>query len=238
MVTRRRVFSSSIGTKIVIGTTGLALFLYLVIHLAGNLLVFGGPDVFNQYSYTLTSNPLIPVIEIGLLLVFLIHVYKAVTMYLANVRARPVRYVKKAYAGPPSRKSLASSTMIFSGLWLLVFVIIHVKAFKYGPNYEVADPSGAAGAQIHDLYRVEMENFSNPLTVAFYLLTMIVVGSHLWHGVASGFQSLGVLGDGGPGDDSPRWASRMLLLGKTLAVVIATGFIAIALWAYFAGAGA
>jgi len=232
MVTRRRVFASSLGTKIVIGTTGLALFLYLITHLAGNLLFLLGPRVFNEYAHTLTSNPLIPVIEIGLVLVFLIHVYKTVRMFLANEQARPARYVKKAYAGPPSRKTIASSTMIFSGLWLFVFVILHVKAFKYGPDYQTIDASGA-GTTIHDLYRVEMENFSNPLTVGFYVLSMLVVGSHLWHGVASGFQSLGI-----EGGDNPFWASRILLFGKTMAVVIAAGFIAIALWAYFAGSGA
>src|SRR5712692_8023234 len=135
MLSRRRWLGSSVGTKILIGATGLALFLYLVLHVAGNLLIFLGPRVFNQYAHTLTSNPLVPLIEIGLLLIFLTHVYKTLRMYLANRQARPVRYIKKAYAGPPSRKSLASSTMILSGLWLLVFVIVHVMAFKYGPAY-------------------------------------------------------------------------------------------------------
>src|SRR5204862_8217223 len=84
MLTRVRVFSSSVGTKILVGVTGLALFLYLVIHIAGNLMVFFGPAVFNRYAYTLESNPLIPVIEIGLLLIFLMHVYKTVRMFLAT----------------------------------------------------------------------------------------------------------------------------------------------------------
>ena len=73
-----RVFDSSVGTKILIGVTGLALVLYLLIHIAGNLMVFGGPAFFNRYAYTLESNPLLPVIEIGLLLVFLVHIYKTV----------------------------------------------------------------------------------------------------------------------------------------------------------------
>ena len=127
-----RAFGSSVGTKIVIGLTGLALVLYLITHIAGNLVVFLGPAIFNQYSHTLLSNPLIPVVEIGLVLVFLIHIVKTVRMFLSNQQARPVRYVRKKYAGRPSRKSLASSTMILSGLWLLVFVVIHVRQFKYG----------------------------------------------------------------------------------------------------------
>ena len=162
-------------------------------------------------------------IEIGLLLIFLLHVYKAVTMFLANQQARPVAYVKKKYAGKPSRKSFASSTMIFSGLWLLFFIIIHVKAFRFSPEY----PWPAGG---RDLYRQEMENFVSPLTAGFYVLSMVVVGSHLWHGIASAFQSMGA--------DHPKWTPRLLTTGKVIAVLMAGGFIVIALWAHFVGARA
>jgi succinate dehydrogenase / fumarate reductase cytochrome b subunit len=222
MASRTGTFSTSVGTKLLIGITGLALFIYLIIHIAGNLLVFLGPAVFNRYAYVMeVGNPLLPVIEIGLLLVFLLHVYKAVTMFLANQSARPVAYVQKKYAGRPSRKSIASSTMIVSGLWLLLFIIIHVKAFRFSPEYEW--PAGG-----RDLYRQEMETFANPLMVGFYVLSMIVVGSHLWHGVASSFQSLGA--------DNPKWTPRVLTLGKIIAVALAGAFIVIALWAHFAGA--
>jgi succinate dehydrogenase / fumarate reductase cytochrome b subunit len=222
MFRRLRAFDSSVGTKLLIGVTGLALFLYLVVHIAGNVMVFFGPRVFNQYAYTLEGNPLIPIVEIGLLLIFLLHVYKTVRMFLGNQQARPVRYAMKKYAGRPSRKSIASSTMIASGLWLLVFIVIHVKAFRYGTEYEW--PAGG-----RDLYRLEMENFANPLTVAFYVLSMIIVGSHLWHGIASAFQSLGA--------DQPKWTPRVLVAGKVLAVLIAGGFMAIALWAYLSQGG-
>lgn len=222
MASRTGVFSTSVGTKLLIGITGFALFIYLLIHIAGNLLVFLGPAVFNRYAYVMeVGNPLLPVIEIGLLLVFLLHVYKAVTMFLANQATRPVAYVKKKYAGRPSRKSIASSTMIVSGLWLLLFIIIHVKAFRFSPEYEW--PAGG-----RDLYRQEMETFANPLMVGFYVLSMIVVGSHLWHGVASSVQSLGA--------DNPKWTPRVLTFGKVIAVALAGAFIVIALWAHFAGA--
>src|SRR6266545_7493851 len=160
MASRTDVFGSSVGTKILIGITGLALLLYLLIHIAGNLMVFFGPAAFNKYAYTLEGNPLIPIIEIGLLLIFLIHVYKTVKMFLGNQAARPTRYMQKKYAGPPSRKSFASSTMIVSGLWLLAFIIIHVKAFRYGTEYEW--PAGG-----RDLYRLEMETLANPLVTGF-----------------------------------------------------------------------
>src|SRR5207253_7491387 len=109
------IFSSSVGTKILIGVTGVLLFTYLLIHIAGNLLVFFGPDVFNNYAYVMeVQNPLLPLIEIGLLLVFLLHIYKTIRMYLGNQAARPARYVRKKWAGKPSRKNIASSTMIVS----------------------------------------------------------------------------------------------------------------------------
>jgi succinate dehydrogenase / fumarate reductase cytochrome b subunit len=216
MPSRSRVLASSVATKILIGLTGLALVLYLVVHVAGNLMVFLGPDVFNRYAYTLESNPLIPIIEIGLLLIFLVHVFKTVRMFLDNQQARPVRYVQKKYAGPPSRKTFASSTMIVSGLWLLMFIVVHVRAFRYGTHYEW--PGGG-----RDLYRLEMENLNSPWTAAFYVLSMVVVGSHLWHGASSAFQSLGVGG--------ARSAPWLLIAGRLIAVLIAGGFIAIALWA-------
>lgn len=221
MSSRSSILGSSVGMKVLIGVTGLALFLYLITHIAGNVLIFFGPAVFNQYAHTLGNNPLVPVIEIGLLLIFLLHVYKTVTMFLANRRARPVAYSMKRSQGAPSRKTLASSTMIVTGLWLLAFVVIHVKAFKYGPAYELDG--------VHDLYRVELENFQSPLTVAFYVLSMVVVGSHLWHGSSSAFQSLGF--------DHPRWTPRVLTFGKVLAAVIAGGFIVIALWAHLVAPG-
>jgi succinate dehydrogenase cytochrome b subunit len=218
MASRRPFFSSSVGTKILIGITGFALFLYLVIHIAGNLLVFFGPAVFNQYAYVMEErNPLLPAIELLLLAVFLVHIYKTVRMFLSNQSARPVRYAQKKPAGPPSRKSLASSTMIVSGLWLLAFLIVHVKAFRFSPTY----PWGDGG---RDLYRQEMENLSNPFVAGFYVLSMIVVGSHLWHGISSALQSLGL--------DHPRWTPRVLTAGKLFAVAIAGAFIVIAVWVY------
>jgi succinate dehydrogenase / fumarate reductase cytochrome b subunit len=217
MSSRMRVLTSSVGNKLLIGATGLALFLYLIIHVSANVMVFFGPEVFNGIADRLERIPILPAIEIGLLLVFLMHVVKTIEVVLDNRRARPVGYVKKTYAGPPSRKSLASSTMILSGIWLLVFIIIHVKAFKYSPTYAWGD-----GAK--DFYRLEMDNFRSPLIAAFYVVSMLVVGSHLWHGISSAFQSLGL--------ENQRGARGILIAGRAAAVLIAGAFIAITIWAY------
>jgi succinate dehydrogenase cytochrome b subunit len=222
MASRQGVFSSSVGTKILIGITGILLFLYLLIHIAGNMVVFLGPAAFNKYAFTLESNPLLPIVELVLLSWFVIHIYKTVRMFLSNQSARPVAYVKKKSAGHTTRKTFASSTMIVSGLWLLVFLLIHVKAFHDGWGNQSEWPAGG-----RDLYRQEMETFQNPLMVGFYVISMIVVGSHLWHGISSAFQSLGA--------DKPAWTRFILPAGKAIAVLIAGGFIVIAVWAYFAG---
>jgi len=214
-----RVFSSSVGTKLLVGVTGLLLVAYMVLHLAGNVLIFLGRDTFNEYSHQLISNPLIVPIEIGLLLVFLVHIYKTVTMWMRNKAARPVRYQKKELAGHTSRKSLASSTMIASGLIVMLFVTIHVKQFKFGSFYL------ASGSDtVRDLYRTEIEVFRNPLWVAFYVIATLLVGLHMRHGISSAFQSLGI--------DHPRYTRRIVAIGMAVAVVVGGGLALIPIWAY------
>jgi succinate dehydrogenase / fumarate reductase cytochrome b subunit len=216
----RRAFSSSVGTKLLMGLTGLALFAYMVLHLAGNALIFAGPDIFNEYSHTLISNPLVLPIELGLLAVFLIHIYKGIRMWTANRAARPVAYLKRAPAGHTSRKSLASSTMMASGLLLLLFVIIHVKQFKFGTWYQTV-----GNEEIRDLYRTEIEVFQQPLWVLFYVGGTLLVGLHLRHGIASAFQSLGI--------DHPVYTRKLTVMGIFFAILIGGGLAAIPVWIFF-----
>lgn len=214
----RRVFGSSVGTKLVIGATGLLLFAYLVLHLAGNLMVFGGQDLFNHYAHALVSNPLVVPAEIALLVFFAVHIYKAVAMWAANARARPVGYVKKTWAGHTSRKSVSSTTMIWTGLVTLAFVIVHLAQMKYGAFYQIGDPP------IRDLYRTEADVFSSPLWVGVYVVCMILIGFHLRHGISSAFQSLGA--------DHPVYTKRLVILGTVLAILIGGGFAIIPIWMY------
>src|SRR3954466_12647540 len=105
----RRVFSSSVGTKLLIGVTGLLLFAYLLLHLVGNLMVFAGQETFNHYAHTLVSNPLVVPAEIALALLFRLHLQKPVTRGTATQRPRTIGYEKKTWAGHTSRKSVAST---------------------------------------------------------------------------------------------------------------------------------
>jgi succinate dehydrogenase cytochrome b subunit len=212
-----RVFSSSVGTKLLVGATGLLLVAYMVLHLAGNVLIFLGRDTFNEYSHALISNPLILPIEIGLLLVFLVHIYKTVTMWMQNKAARPVGYQKKELAGHTSRKSLASSTMIASGLLVMVFVVIHVKQFKFGSFYLVSGSD-----TIRDLYRTEIEIFRNPLWVGLYVIATLLVALHMRHGISSAFQSLGL--------DHPRYTGQIVAIGIVVAIAIGAGLAVIPIW--------
>lgn len=215
-----RLLASSIGSKLLIALTGLGLFIFLVGHLSGNLLFLVSPQAFNAYSHRLVSNPLIYLIEAGLAAIFVLHIYKTVRLYAGAKNARPAAYARKAWAGGPSRKTLASTTMIFTGLVTLAFVVLHLRAFKFGAWYESAEG-------VRDLYRLQMEIFSRPGYVAFYMFSMAVIGFHLWHGVPSVAQSLGA--------DHPRYTPRILWIGRALAVIIAGGFFFLPLYTYLQG---
>ncbi len=219
METLSRFLTSPVGRKILMALTGLFLSLFLVAHLAGNFLIFLGKDLFNEYSHALISNPLIYVAEAGLVLLFVAHFASGILLYRKNQLARPTPYDMKEPAGHTSHKSLASTTMIFSGLFLLVFVPLHLKTFKFGAYYETA------GAEpIRDLYRLVIEIFQNPLYVLFYVIAMAIVGFHLYHGVGSGFQSLGL-----------DYRKGLLAFGRGFAVVIAGGFLVIPILLFLFG---
>ena len=214
-----QALSTSVGSKILLALTGLALVGFLVFHLAGNLLVFFGPDSYNEHAHALISNPLIVPAELGLAAIFLLHVFKALTNFVRNLAARPQKYVRQVQAGGASRKSLGSTTMIVSGLVTFVFVFLHLVTFKYGPYY----PGSVPGER--DLYRLMIEVFHHPGYVAFYVVCMVVIGLHLRHGISSAFQSLGLMPDS--------WSGRILRAGMVLAVLVAAGFLVIPIWIYF-----
>lgn len=221
MPPRPSFLSSSVGSKYLIAFSGLCLFGFLIAHLVGNLLFFVSPATFNAYGEKMINNPLLIPAELALLALFLLHAYKAVLMFVGSKQARPSSYVEKRWAGYTSRKSWASTTMILTGTFLLVFVPLHLKTFKYGPHYMA--PEGG-----RDLSRLMVEVFSKPGYVIFYVIGMAVVGFHLWHGISSAFQSLGA--------DRSGMMPRIRAIGWSFAVVIAGGFVTIPLYIFFFGA--
>lgn len=213
-----QLLSTSIGSKILVAFTGLALVGFLVVHLAGNLLLFLGPAAYNEHAHTLISNPLIVPAELGLIAIFLMHIGTAVRHVVRGRTARPQRYAVKKWAGGPSRKSVGSTTMILTGLVMLVFVVLHLGTFKYGPYYASPVPGE------RDLYTLLVEVFQNPFYVGFYVVCMGLVGLHLRHGISSAFQSLGLM--------PHTWAGRILRAGAGLAVVVAGLFALIPVYVF------
>jgi succinate dehydrogenase / fumarate reductase cytochrome b subunit len=219
MKPRWNAYSSSVAEKLLIALTGLALVLYLVVHLIGNALVFLGPRTFNGYAHALVSSPLVIPVEAGLAAIFVLHIWKTVAMWWRNRGARPVPYVRQRWARGPSRKSWASTTMIYTGALTAIFVVLHVRTFKFGPAGELAGQ--------RDLYGLLVGFFQNPLNVLAYEACLVFVGFHLWHGFSSAIESLG--------GDAPRLTPVVLALGRALTVALALGFAFIPLWAYFVG---
>jgi succinate dehydrogenase / fumarate reductase cytochrome b subunit len=215
-----RFLSSSVGTKVLVALTGLGFAAFLVTHLAANLLVLVDAHAYNEYSHKLISNPLIYVAEAGLVVLFLTHAYKAVFLTLRNRDARGGGYALKRRAGHTSRKGLASSTMIVTGIWLLLFVVVHLKTFKFGPWYETPDGMRDLSRLVHEVYR-------EPLHVAFYILSMVVVGMHLSWGLSSAFQSMGL--------EHSRYNGAIRNAGLAIAVIMGLGFALIPIVVYLGG---
>jgi len=213
------LMSSSIGRKAVMAVTGLLLIGFLITHVAANLLVLFDQKAFNDYSHALISNPLIYIAELGLLLIFVGHAINGLLVTMRNRTARPVAYEYKQRAGGVSRKTFSSTTMIVSGLVALVFVPLHIRAFKFGPEYESATNPG-----VRDLARLVLEEFQGPMMVAWYEVALLVLAFHAWHGVASAMDSLGI---------SHRTWLRNACRG--LAVVIFAGFLIIPVAIYLGG---
>jgi succinate dehydrogenase / fumarate reductase cytochrome b subunit len=228
---RKSYFTSTVGVKTLMAITGLLFFIFLVFHLIGNLLLFVGPSTLNGYSHWLIVNPFLIPAEIGLLAIFVIHVVEAIANYLQNRSARPTPYYQPArrlfgrgWAGKPSRKSFASTSMILSGLITLIFVVVHIIQFKYGPDYPVTNPSdGTPG--VRDIYRLVTQQFSSTWIMTFYVFCLTVIGIHLWHGLTSALNSLGV--------DSPRYTPALLKAGRIIAVIMSAAFLSLPLWVYF-----
>lgn len=216
-----RIFAllrTDIGRKALMGLTGLLLIGFLISHMLANLLVLFDADGYNHYSHALVSNPLIYLAEAGLLAFFVGHFVSGILVTLRNRAARPVAYQVAKKQGTTGRKSLASATMIVSGLVMLVFVPLHLVVFKFGAWYPTAD------GQMRDLHRLVLEVFRDPVHLAWYLVALPILGVHAWHGFGSGFESLGVA-----------YSRELRRVGQALAVLITLGFMAVPIWVALGG---
>ena len=214
------LLASSLGKKYVMALSGLVLSLFVLGHMVGNLQVFGDPYLINAYGYKLQHLPygLLWVIRLFLLFCVVAHIWAAVTLKMENKKARPEEYQAKATV----QASLASRTMIMSGLIILIFLIFHllhytvrsVPGHEYntviktsgGELYEAMVPLVKDGKTVvdaygdplivHNVHDMMIAGFSYPLISIFYIVGTYLLCMHLSHGVSSMFQSLGLRNEG------------------------------------------
>jgi len=214
-----RFWNSSIGKKIIVAVTGIALVLFLAGHLAGNLLMYKGPTAFNEYAeflHTFGKGVGIWAARFGLLGAFVLHIAATICLVIQNREAKEKSYEQEVY----KKASHGSRLMIWSGLTILLFVVFHIFHFTIRVNSTLADAVREDGP-----YQMVILGFQNILVVIFYIIAMTCLCSHLSHGVASIFQTLGL---------RTRKNADLISYGAwAYTVIIYVGFISIPLAIYF-----
>lgn len=221
-----KFLSSSIGQKVIMSLTGIFLMLFLVVHLLGNfqLLKDDGGEAFNTYAFFMTHNPLIKIISYSLYAFILLHTVQGLRLYSANRTARG----NARYAVTHTRNSERSArNMAWLGIIIFIFLILHLWQFwlqmKMGvlPAVEVE----AYTHPVQNLYLPVAEAFQNIYYVVFYVICMIVVGFHLWHGFWSSMQTLGLA--------HRKYTPFIKGFGYVYSIGMAVGFALIPILSYF-----
>ncbi len=187
MATGKGLFGSSLARKYWMALTGLFLCTFLIVHLAGNLTLLGGEaaqHTFNEYSKFMTTFPVIKVVSYLLYASIVLHAVDGIVLARQNAAARPSKYVKNN-AGANS--GWASRNMALLGIITLLFIIIHMKSFWYEMHWGEMPMDG----ELKDLYTITVTAFQQLWYTAFYVIAMIALGFHLWHGFQSAFQTMG-----------------------------------------------
>lgn len=202
---------SSLAKKALMAATGLALIGFLIAHLAGNLTLFVDRkgEAFTNYAQGIEDlGLLVLVAEVVLLVLFVVHIGLGMRTAIENREARPVRYKDLA---PKGQRTWSSMTMIASGAVVLVFIVIHVLDFRLsGSPLEHPDPQA--------LPRMVVERLTSPIGATIYLVGVVVLGFHLWHGFQSLMQTLGLR--------DARYAGLIRGIGMALALILGAGFAA------------
>ena len=188
--------------------SGCILFLFVVGHLIGNLQIYEGPEKLNRYAVLLRSMPaLLWSVRTVLLAMVLLHIWSSVQLAARNIGARPQGYLKKKATG----SSYASRTMYWSGPIILAFVIYHLLDFTFGKVNPHFEPGNVYGNVVASFQLIPV--------AAFYILAMLLLCLHLYHGLWSMFQSLGIA--------HPRYTPLLRRGAAVVAIVIAAGNISI-----------
>ena len=201
-------FGTTVGKKVVMAVTGIILFGFLVGHMAGNLQFFLGPEVINAYAENLRHLPaLLWAVRIGLLVAAILHIAASISLARIQNLARPVRYTRKNNVG----SNYASRTMYWSGPIVLAFLIYHLLHLTFG----VVHPDFRELRAYENL----VAGFSNPIVSIAYIVAVVLLGMHLYHGLWSMFQTLGAA--------HPAYTPKLKAFAKFATVVIVLGFLAV-----------
>jgi succinate dehydrogenase / fumarate reductase cytochrome b subunit len=223
-----RFVSSSVGRKYLTGITGIALILFLIVHLLGNLTLFipDNGQAFNAYAYKLHSlGPLVVVIEIGLLAIILIHALIGVSIWLRKRQSRPVAYKTYKSVGGASKQGISARSMIITGVIMFIFLVVHVATFRFGVGAASVETT-VDGHVARDVYRLVHDAFKVEGIVIFYLAVVTLVAFHLRHGIWSALQSLAAM--------KPKASPAIYTLALILAVLLGLGFFVLPIYMYFA----
>jgi len=188
--------------------SGVILFLFVLGHLVGNLQIYEGPEKLNNYAHFLRSMPaLLWGVRITLIVMVLLHIWSSIQLAVLKFNARPTGYIKKK----ATRPSYAARTMYWSGPIILAFVIYHLLDFTFG----TVNPHFQEG----NVYANVIASFKLAPVSAFYIIAMLLLCMHLYHGLWSMFQSLGF--------SHPRYTPVLKRSAAVVAILIAAGNISI-----------
>lgn len=220
IATERPFFLTSVGKKYIMALSGIVWAGFVAGHMAGNLLMFVSADAYNSYGHALTSGNIIYVVEAVLILALLAHVFCAVSLTLENKRAGgSSRYAMS----PNGEKALSpgSAFMAIHGTVILAFVVLHIITFKYGTYYETT----VNGVVMRDLHRLLIEVFRQPIYLIWYVISLVLLGMHLRHGIYSIFQSLGI--------KNKRLEPIAHKIGIGYGILVALGFLSQPIYIFF-----
>ena len=186
------LYRSTIGKKVIMAATGLVLVLFVIGHMAGNLQVFIGSAKMNAYAAFLKSTgELLWLVRLVLLAAVLLHILMAWQLTRIKQAARPIDYTART----PQVSTLASRTMRWGGVLLLVFIVFHILHFTTGTVFPMAsNPDAMHPSYSHtDVYGNVISAFRVPWVVAFYVMSMLFLMLHLFHGAWSSMRTLGLV---------------------------------------------
>ena len=203
-------YRSTVGKKVVMAVTGAMLVLFLVGHMLGNLQVYLGAEAYNHYAEALKAlGAGLWAIRLGLLLILVIHLWSSFLLWRTSSNARPVNYKKWT----PDASTYASRTMRWTGPIIAAYALFHILHLTVGVQQPWFDP--------HNVYGNVVRGFRNPLLSGIYIVSMLLLVFHLYHGAWSFLQSLGA--------NHPRYNQWRKNFAIVVTAAIGLGFIAVPL---------